>query len=263
MARASWTGTINFGLVSIPVRLLRAVDEHHVRFRYLHRECRTPLVSQRYCPVHEEVIPWPEVVRGYEIAPGEFISVEQEEVEEAAAATARRHRLDLQAFVGLEEIDPLYYDHSYYADPRPEARQAYALLNQAMRQTARVGVGTMALRAREALTAVRPLGDVLLVQTLYYADEVHSPAPLHVPTEAASPRELRTAIRLIESLAEPFMARHFTDEYHRRLMSRIEEKAEAQAPVGALARVGPGEEGLLAELQASVGVAQEARREAR
>lgn len=258
--RASWTGTINFGLVSIPVRLFRAVEEHHVRFRFLHRECRTPLVTQRYCPFHEEVIPWEEVARGYEVAPDQFIVLEEDEVEEAAGARVR-HRLDIQAFVDPAEIDPIYFETSYYAEPIPEARPAYALLQQAMAQTARAGIGTMALRAREALTAVRPYDSALVVQTLYYADEVRSPASLDLPREAVPPRELRTAIRLIENMAEPFVARHFTDEYHRRLLARIEEKAEAEAPMGVAAGAPTTEGELMANLQASISAVRQSRGE--
>lgn len=260
--RASWTGAISFGLVSIPVRLFRAVTPHHVRFRYLHRVCHRPLVTQRYCPFHEEVIPWEEVARGFEVAPDQFVIVEEEEIEEAAAVVTRAHRFDIQSFVDLDEIDPIYYDTSYYAEPRPEGQPAYAVLQQAMRQTARAGIGTMALRTRETLAAVRPLDDVIVVQTLYFADEVHSSAPLSVPHEAASPRELRTAIRLIESLAEPFAAQHFTDRYHRRLMSRIEEKAHERLPVVAEGRA-PEETELAAQLQASIDAARESRREER
>jgi len=263
MMRASWAGVINFGLVSIPVRLFRAVAEHRVHFRYLHRECRTPLVTRRYCPFHEEVIPWQEVARGYEIAPDQFIVVEEEDVERAAADTAHSHRIDIQAFVDPAEIEPIYYETSYYAEPRPEAQPAYALLQQAMRQTARVGVATMALRARETLAAVRPYDNVIVVQRLFYADEVLSPAPLAVPREAVAPRELRTAIRLIENLAEPFAAQHYADEYHRRLMSLIEEKAEERAPVAVVEAVAPEEASMLAELQASISAVKETRRERR
>ncbi len=256
--RASWTGAISFGLALIPVRLLRAVEAHPMRFRYLHRECRTPLVTRRYCPVHEEVVPWQGVVRGYEIEPGRYIVVEESELEEAGRRAAPRRRLDIEAFVDPQEIDPIYYGTSYYAEPVPEGRPAYALLQQAMAQTARAAVARFTLRGRERLAAIRPHDGALLVQTLHYADEVRSPAGLDLPAEAVSPRELRTAIRLIESLAEPFAARPLTDEYHRRLMAHIEERAEAEMPVPA----GPvGEEkDLLSTLQASIRAVQESRR---
>ena len=257
--RASWTGVLNFGLVSIPVRLFRAVQEHRVHFRYLHRECRTPLITQRYCPLHEEVIPWEEVARGYEIAPDQFVVVEEEDIERAAMDTAHPHRIDIHAFVDLGEVDPIYYDTSYYAEPRPEAHSAYTLLHQAMRQTARAGIATMALRARASLVAIRPYDNVIVVQRLYYADEVLSVAPLAVPREVAPPRELRTAIRLIENLAEPFAAQHFTDEYHRRLMSTIEERAVERMPAAAMERPPVAEPELLAELEASISAVQETR----
>lgn len=258
--RASWTGTINFGLVSMQVRLFRAVSEHRVRFRYLHRECRTPLVTRRYCPLHERVIPWEEVARGYEVAPDQFVVVEEEEIERAAMDTTRAHRIDIRAFVDPEEIEPIYYDTAYYAEPTPGARPAYALLQQAMRQTARAGVATMALRQRALLVAVRPYDSVIAVQRLHYADEINSPAPLEIPEEEVPPRELRTAIRLIETMAEPFAAQHFVDRYHRRLMSLIEEREEELAPARALEEPPPEGE-LLAELQASIGAVRETRPE--
>lgn len=252
--RASWTGTIGFGLVNIPVRLYRAVEEHRARFRYLHRTCRTPLVTRRYCPVHEEIVPWEEVVRGYEVAPNAYIVLEPEELERAAAEKERR--LEIEQFIDQTEIDPLYYDTAYYAEPTPEGRPAYSLLQQAMRQTARVAVAHMTMRGREARASIRPLEDALVVETLFYADEVRPPAQLDLPHGAASPRELRTAIRLIESLAAPFRPEQAADRYYERLMSIIEKKAEARA---AEAQERPA--GLLGELQASLSAAAESRRE--
>lgn len=263
MIRASWTGTLHFGLVAMPVRLFRAVSEHHVHLRYLHRQCRTPVVTRRYCPLHQEVIPWEEVARGYEIAPDQFVIVEEEEIESAAADTSHPHRIDIRAFVDLDEIDPIYYDASYYAEPEPAARPAYALLQQAMQHTARAGVATMALRRRTSLAAVRPYDGAILVQQLHFADEINSPAPLEIPRPAVEPRELRTAIRLIESLAEPFAAQHFVDEYHRRLLSLIEERAEERMPAGVMEPRPPERVGeLLAELQASISAVQESRQPA-
>ncbi len=264
MIRATWTGTLNFGLVAIPVRLFRAVSEHHVHLRYLHRQCRTPIVTQRYCPLHQEVIPWEEVARGYEIAPDQFVIVEEEDVERAAADTTHPHRIDIRAFVDLGEIDPIYYDTSYYAEPEPAGRPAYALLQQAMQYTGRAGVATMALRRRTSLAAIRPYDGAILVQQMHYADEVNSLAPLEIPHAAAEPRELRTAIRLIESLAEPFAAQHFTDEFHRRLLSLIEARAEERMPAGAMEPRPPADEReLLSDLQASISTVEESRQRVR
>lgn len=260
--RASWTGAISFGLVSIPVRLFRAVEEHHVRFRYIHRVCRTPVTIRRYCPYHEDVVPWEEVARGFEVAPDEYVIVEEQELEEAAADTAHRRTIDIRAFVDLAEIDPIYYDTGYYAEPRPEASNAYAVLQQAMRQTGRAAVATMLLRTRETLAAIRPYDDVLLVHTLYFADEVLSPAPLDVPHEAVPPRELRTAIRLIENMAEPFAAQHFTDEYHRRLMSTIDEKAARLVPAWKVEGRQEQEARLISDLESSIEAVRQSRREA-
>ena len=255
--RASWTGAIHFGLVSIPVRLFRAVEEPRVRFRYLHCTCRTPLLTQRYCPYHEHTVPWQEVIRGYEIAPDQFIVVEREEIERARPERERARRIDIQAFVDLGEIEPIYYHTSYHAEPLEEGRPAYALLQQAMRQTARAAVAQLILRGRETLAAIRPYGDALLVQTLFYADQVRPTTTLDLPREAATPRELRTAIRLIENMAEPFRARLFTDEYHRRLMSLIEER------IPALAGPPPARPELVEELEASIDAVGESRRAGR
>ncbi|MDI7278185.1 MAG: Ku protein, partial [Anaerolineae bacterium] len=259
--RASWTGAINFGLVSIPVRLYRAVEERHVRFRYLHRVCRTPLAIRRYCPYHEDIVPWEEVARGFEVAPDQYIIVEEQELEEAAADTTHRHTIDIRSFVDLAEIDPIYFDTSYYAEPRPEASPAYAVLQQAMLQTARAAVATMLLRTRETLVAIRPYQDVLVVQTLYFAEEVLSPAPLDVPREAVPPRELRTAIRLIENMAEPFAAQHYADEYHRRLMSLIDEKAAQLVPAWKVEGREAQEGRLTSDLEASIEAVKQSRRE--
>lgn len=248
--RASWTGTIAFGLVSVPVRLFRAVAEHRVRFHYLHKECRTPLQVRRYCPFHEDVIPWEEVARGYEIAPNEFIVVEEDELRQVGPVQARRDRIEIKSFTDLGEIDPIYFDTSYYAEPLPEGRPAYALLEQAMELTSRVALARMVLRGRELLAAIRPYQRMLLVETLHYADEIRSPSTAALPAEEVSPRELRTAIRLIESLVEPFEARWLVDEAHRRFMMLLEQKAEAQRPGG---------EGLLGDLQASLREVEAAR----
>jgi len=228
-----------------------------VRFRYLHASCRTPLTVQRYCPVHEVVVPEEEVVRGYEVAPDEYVVVERAEAVAAETALARSRRIDIQAFVDQGEIDPIFYDASYYAEPRPEGRPAYALLQQAMGRVGRVAIARLALRARERLAAIRSYGDALLVQTLFYADELRPLTGLALPAEAVPPRELRTAIRLIEGLAEPFAAQRYSDEYHRRLMSLIEEKAER---LPAAAEEGPASR-LLSELQASLEAIHSARHE--
>jgi len=251
--RASWTGAIAFGLVSIPVRLYNAIEAHPVRLRFLHRECGTPLVTRRYCPLHERVVPWAEVVRGYEVEPGRYIVLEEADLEAARSDGPRPHRIEIEAFVDPAEIDPILFGGSYYAQPELEGRPAYTLLRQAMAQTARVAVARFVMRGRERLAAIRPHHRALLVQTLHYIDEIRPEEELDLPTEAAPPRELRTAIRLIESLAEPFAARPLTDEYQRRLLSVIEERAEAEAPA-------PREEELLTALQASIGSVRESRR---
>jgi DNA end-binding protein Ku len=198
-------------------------------------------------------------VRGFEVAPGQFVVVEADELAEAQTALVRSRRIDIQAFVDLGEIEPIYFEASYYAEPLTEGRPSYALLQQAMRQTARAAIARLALRQRERLAALWPWEDALVVHTLYFADEVRSPATLDLPTEEADPRELRTAIRLIEAMAERFTPRRLPDEYYRRLMTIIEQKAEAGAgrPVAEGAGARPE---LLGELQASISAVQQSRR---
>ena len=258
--RASWVGAIHFGLVAIPVRLWRAVREHHARLRYLHRSCRTPLITQRYCPYHEHVVSWDEIVRGYEIAPGQFVEVEAEDLAGTKATEmVRSRRIEIQSFIDLAEIDPLYFGAGYYAEPLPEGRPAYGLLRHAMQQTARVAIARLALRQRERFAAIRPYEDALVVHTLHFADEVRSPATLGLPAEAPDARELRTAMRLIEALAEPFSPTRLQDEYHRRLLSQIEEKAAEEGLQPVPQAEGEGELSRVGELEASIQVARRNR----
>ena len=258
--RASWVGAIHFGLVAIPVRLWRAVREHYARLRYLHRPCRTPVVLQPYCPYHERMVARDEVVRGYEIAPGQFVEVEADELAAARATEmVRSRRIEIQSFVDLAEIDPLFFAASYYAEPLPEGRPAYGLLRQAMQQTARVAIARLALRQRERFAAIRPYEDALVVHTLHFADEVRSPATLGLPAEAADARELRTAMRLIEALAEPFAPARLQDEFQRRLLSRIEERTAEQGLQPVLQAEGQAAPSLAGELEASIRLTRRGR----
>jgi DNA end-binding protein Ku len=261
--RPYWRGHISFGLVTFPVKLYTATEEKDVRFRLLHKECLTPIKNQRYCPYHKAVIDWKDVVRGYEVSKNKFVTVTDEELDNIPIDTS--HSVNVAGFVELAEIDPLYYDRSYYVAPDEGGTKAYVLFRDALREVNRVAIGQVVIRDKEYPVAVRPYDAALVMATLYYADEVRALSSLEeFPVEAKiHPNERKMALQLVENLAMEFNIAEFRDEYRDKVMEMIKAKGEGQ-PVAAAKAPEPGKViDLMEALKRSVEMAQSQRRPAR
>jgi DNA end-binding protein Ku len=229
MPRAIWTGAISFGLVNVPVKLYSAVQRKTVRFNQLDSEGNVRIQQKRVNPVTGDEVPYERLVKGYEIAPGSYVIVEPEELE--ALEPHKTKTVDIVDFVDLEEIDPIFYDHPYYLAPGAGGSKPYKLLLEAMRETNRVAIGTVVIRQKQAVVALRPAGDVLQMATLLYADEI-------VPTDRLddlpdddveiAERELAIAKQLVESLAAEWDPSRYKDEYREKVMQLIESKAAGE-----------------------------------
>ena len=227
MARAIWSGAISFGLVNIPVKLYSAVNRKTVRFHQLDKADGKRIKQKRVRPDSDEEVPYDNLVKGYEIAPDRYVVVTPEELEGVEPKKTRM--IQIEDFVELDQIDPIYYDHPYYLAPGTGATKAYTLLLEAMKESGKVAIARVVIRSKEQLVAIRPVGDVLAMETMLFADEVVSPERMEeLPdeTEAASKQELKMARQLVESLTGDFEPGKYKDEYRERVLELIERKAE-------------------------------------
>ena len=230
MPRAIWSGAISFGLVNVPVKLYSATSPKTVRFHQIASKTGTRIRQQRVDPSTGEEVPYDEIVKGYEIGPDRYVLISSEELETLDPKATRT--IDIEEFVDLDEIDPIYYDHSYYLAPAAGGAKAYRLLLDAMREAGKVGIGRLVLRTKQQLCALRPGDDVLTLSTMLFGDEVVAPDKLDeldaVEEAEASDRELRMAEQLIESLSTDFEPSKFHDDYRERVLQLIERKAAGE-----------------------------------
>jgi DNA end-binding protein Ku len=230
MPRAIWSGAISFGLVNIPVKLYSAVSRKTVRFNQLDGKDGTRIQQKRVNPKSGEEVPYERIVKGYELSPDRYVVIKPEELE--AVEPRKTHMIEIEDFVELEQIDPIFYDHPYYLAPGKGATKAYALLLEAMQESGRVGIARVVIRSKEQLVALRAQDGVLHMETMLFGDEVVPPASLdEIPDAAeleASPREVKMARELIDSLASEFDPDKYRDEYRDQVLDLIERKAEGE-----------------------------------
>ena len=229
MPRSIWSGAISFGLVNVPVKLYSAVSRKSVRFHQLHDSDHVRIQQKRVCPADGEEVPYDNIVKGYEISPDKYVVIEPEELE--ALDPKKTRSIDIQEFVDLEEIDPIYFDHPYYLAPGTGASKAYRLLLTAMRETNKVAIARVVIRQKENLVAIRATGDVLTMATMVFHDEVIDPGTIdEVPDDdaEASKREVEMAEQLIQSLTSEFEPEKYHDEYRERVLELIEAKASGE-----------------------------------
>jgi DNA end-binding protein Ku len=227
MPRAIWSGSISFGLVNVPVKLVTATSAKDVRFHQLHSTDGGRINQKRVCSVDGEEVDYSEIVKGYEIHRGQYVIVEPEELEALVPEATRS--IDIEEFVDLAEIDPLFFDHSYYLVPDSPAARPYALLVEAMEGTGKVGIGRFVLRTKQYLAALRPREGALVLSTLLFADEVVQTSELEVPTTKdtkPSERELNMARQLVNSLSAEWEPEKFKDDFRAKVLEMIEAKAE-------------------------------------
>lgn len=250
-----WKGSISFGLVNIPVRMFTATEEKDIHFRQLHKKCHTPIKYRRTCPACEEELATEEIIRGYEYEPDRYVILEQEELDAIAPETKRA--IEILDFVNLEEIDPIYFDKSYYLSPNETGDKAYVLLRKAMAATGKIGIAKIAIRNKETLAAIRVLNNCIVMETLFYPDEVRAVAqvPGLPEKENVGEKEMQMAAQLIENLASPFDPANYTDEYRENLKEMIQNKIEGreiqEAPPAPRAKVVDLMEALKASIEAT------------
>ena len=229
MARAIWSGSISFGMVSIPVKLYGATESKDISFHLVHATDGTRLKQVRWCPTDEVEVPWSETVRGYEYAKGEYVMLTDEDFEKLPLPS--RHTIDLTAFVKASEIDPVYYERSYFLVPDERAEKAYALLLQALDKKGLTALATIAIRKKEQLCALRPRDGVVMLETLFYPDEVRQEHGVDLDRAKVSERELEMAFTLIELLRKPFEPEEYHDHYREALAKLIDAKLEGREVV--------------------------------
>jgi DNA end-binding protein Ku len=228
--RTIWNGSISFGLVNIPIGLALATQRSDIAFRTLHRECGTPIKQKRYCPFHERDVEADELVKGWEVTKGQFVMVEEADLE--SVALQRSHSIEILRFVELAQVDPVYFDRTYYLAPADaEAqRRPYVLLLRAMEETGTAAVGKFVLWGKENLCLIRPHGDTLALETLFFAEDVRSRGEIEeavAETQVKKP-ELALAQQVIQSLVGEFEPEAFENEYRRELKAMLEAKLAGQ-----------------------------------
>ena len=261
MPRAIWSGAVSFGLVNVPIKLVSATSPKDIRFHQLHDSDGGRINQKRVCSVDGEEVEYSHIVKGYDLGGGRYVIIDPEELRSIDPEASRT--IDIEEFVSLSDIDPVYFEHSYYLVPDDRAVKPYALLVEAMAGSGKVALGKFVLRTKQYLAALRAKDGVLVLSTMLFGDEVIDTAELDVPTtEATRPaeRELNMARQLVESMSAPFDPSKYRDDYRERVMELIEKKAEGleisqPAEVAAAAPVVD----LMAALEASLAAARAAK----
>jgi DNA end-binding protein Ku len=231
MPRAIWSGAISFGLVNIPVKLYSAVSRKTVRFHQIDAESGQRIRQQRVNPESGDEVPYEQIVKGYEISPDRYVTITPEELE--ALEPQKTRTIDIEEFVDLEQIDPIYYDHPYYLAPDKGAGKAYRLLLEAMEQADKVAIARVVIRSKENLVALRSYDGAITMETMLFPDEVVAPDSIEELASVdgdvkTSKRELDMAKQLIESLSGDFDPEGYRDQYRERVLELIERKAAGE-----------------------------------
>jgi DNA end-binding protein Ku len=231
MARAIWSGSISFGMVSIPVKLFGATESKDISFNLLHATCGTRLQQRRWCPTDEVDVPWNETARGYEYAKGEYVKLTDEDFERLPLPS--KHTIELTSFVEEKEIDPVFYERSYYLEPAERAEKPYALLLKALDKRNLTAIATITIRKKEQLCALRAHDGTIMLETLFYPDEIREERGMDLGAVKVSDRELEMAFTLIDIFRKPFDPSEYHDHYREALAELIEAKLEGKQVVKA------------------------------
>ena len=224
--RTIWKGAVNFGLVNIPVKMLTATSKNNIKFRYLHEKCNTPVKTTRYCPSCEKEVTFDEIVKGYEYADQQFVVLKEEDFANIPVKTTKT--IDIIDFVKLEEIDPVYYIKSYYLNPGEGGEKPYFLLRNSLQETNKVAVTRISIRSKESLALIRVMDEVLVLETMYYADEVKPVEGLGVKKMGKqieiNEREKELAVEIINNLTDQFKPEKYENRYRQHLREIIDKK---------------------------------------
>lgn len=254
-ARAIWRGTISFGMVSIPVKLLTATESQDISFRQLHAEDNSPIKLIRRCAADGQDLSPDEIVKGYEYSKDRYVIIDEGDLEQLPVASKRA--IELTAFVNASEIDPIYFEKAYFLEPEEVGRKPFALLVKVLQERNFLAVGKISIRTKERLCALRIREDGLVLETLYYADEVRAPEST-LPAVTVSAAEMKIANALIDLLEAKFDPTEYKDEYREAMMAVITAKLDGQEYVAAPApeALAPAVD-LMAALRASVEAAKQ------
>jgi DNA end-binding protein Ku len=263
MARAIWTGSISFGLLNVPVRLYSAVARRNIALREIRESDSARIRHRRVAEGTEEEVPYEEIVKAFELTPGQYVPLSKDEM--AALAPERSKAIDVQDFVALDEIDPMYFDSPYYLGPAAGAEKAYSLLAAAMQASGKVAIARFVFRNKEHLAAIRPANGVLTLTTMRFADEVVPASELEeeLPQKKAkvAKKEQQMAEALIDSLSTGFKPEAYRDEHREQLLALIERKAEGKEIVAPKAEEPQATKApdLMAALEESISAVKEKR----
>ena len=255
MPRSIWNGVISFGMVSIPVKLYNATEDKDISFHQLHQACGSRLKQLRWCPVCDREVEWGEVTRGYEYAKDQHIVLTEEDLGKLPLPSKRS--IELSSFVKAEQIDPVFYDRSYYLEPDETGKKPFALLMRALHEKQLSAVASIAIRNKERLCALRPYDGTLILETLLYPDELRVQKGVDLPDVKVTDRELSMAYSLIDLMSEPFEPEKYRDHYREALMEVIEAKLQGAEIVEAP----PAPRGKVVDLMAALKASVEAAKE--
>ena len=227
MPRSIWKGAVSFGMVSIPIKLYTATDEKDISFNLLHKTDGARIKQQRYCPEDEAVVEWNDVVRGYEIAPDQYVIMEPSDFDKVPVDTT--HTIEITDFVPADQIDPIYYQKTYYLEPDKVGGKPFALLREVLKDSKLIALAKVTLRQKEQLCTLRVYENTIALETMYYADEIRSTEEFEVPGDLQlGEKELMMAKSLVDMLTGDFEPEKYHDNYRDALIELIERKAEGE-----------------------------------
>ncbi len=227
--RAIWKGNISFALVTIPISVFSATRRNELSFHYLHKKDMSSVSNKRFFDTEDVEVPWEEITRGYEYEKGHYVEITDEDLDKADTELTKT--IQIVEFVNAEEIDTLYFDKPYYLEPQKGGEHAYALMRDALAQSKRVGIAKVVLKSREHLAAVKPIGELISLQTMHFAHEIVDRSDLNLPKKAEIPkREMDLANTLIDSMSEKFDPAKYKDDYYDKVLEIIQMKVAGIAP---------------------------------
>lgn len=223
-----WKGSISFGLVNIPVKMFTATEDKDIRFKYIHKECHTPVKYKKTCPACNKDVGPEDIVRGFEYEPGRFVIMTEEDFQDIEIKSEKT--VEIMDFVSLEEIDPIYFDKTYFLGPQETGGKAYTLLREALGSKKRIAVAKITIRDRESLAVIRVYNNVLILETIFYPDEVRDSKQVPGVPEGlqTTKAELDMAAQLIDNLTTEFSPQKYSDTYRERLLEKINAKVEGK-----------------------------------
>jgi DNA end-binding protein Ku len=249
-----WKGSISFGLVNIPIKLHTATEDKDIKLRTLHKDCNSPIKYEKVCTACEKEVKSEDIVKAYEYTKGKFVVLDEDDLEKLKKENEDK-AVEIVDFVKMEQIDPIYYDRSYFMSPNESGGKAYSLLRKALEETNKVGLAKIIIRSKEQMAVIRVYENTLIMETIHFPDEVRSAADVpSVPAEdKVTKKELDTAILLIDQLTSEFDPSKYTDEYRTALLELIETKRNGKETVTPASKEAPSNvTDLMAALQASI-----------